>query len=648
MGSEAAFGIASVIITILIVFYFIKLNKVYNFQSGLFLVLVIDNGITSLSQVVTWSFRRSWPACPVWIYELSSYVYFITHLLMVGFLFLYLFSTIKIWREITVWVRAAILIPISIGMLIVLSNPFTHLIYSYSKDGVYHREAGIITTYLTFIYYFSLMVFTLIWYRKSFSIRRHRQIRLILGLGLMSVLVQLFLPDVKIEVCTIALCGFIMFLFVQNPMEQIDSEVGVFSRQAFLERLKYNMLSRKRFDLIELMLPDFREQTVVLSNDEKTVLLRQIAEFISSVLSNGNVYHTEQTIFVLEVIRPEAREVGGMIRRIKTRFEEPWEVAGKKIQLAGRMLRLILPTEAQDDQLVLGVMSRFEKSTPESRVMMASDFDLQTINRNQKITGALARAMEKKHFEMRYTPVYSPGLERIVAAEVSVRFFDDELGYVYDDEIYSFAERSGHAVQLGELIFERSCEFIEKNDLKAHGLSFLGMHVHPAMCLQYGLMDKLKDIAHAHHVDPHMLCLQISEYTVSKASKGFKENLAKLSGDGLRFCLEDYGSGFTSITSIFELPFSVLKVNKSVMQATMFNEKARITMDSTLAMARELSMMTMVEGIDEEAHFKLISDMACDLAKGNYFFEQLDEEEFLRVLRMSEEKDRKEGGNSAL
>ena len=70
----------------------------------------------------------------------------------------------------------------------------------------------------------------------------------------------------------------------------------------------------------------------------------------------------------------------------------------------------------------------------------------------------------------------------------------------------------------------------------------------------------------------------------------------------------------------------------------MSNEKARITMDSTLVMARDLSMMTMVEGIDEENQFEMISDMACDLAKGKYFYEQLVEEEFLQVIQLKASK----------
>ncbi len=648
MTYEAAFAISSVLLSALIIYYFIRLNRVYNFQSGLFLALVIDNLLTSVAQAGSWMHRYFVPSTPVWVYDLLSYIYFITHLSMVAILFLYLLSTIKLWREISPVIRAAIIVPITICMIVILSNPLTHAIYYYTDDTIYHRGEGIFTTYITFAYYFALMIFVLIRYRKSFSAKRRGIVLLILMMGLGSVLIQFYLTEIKVEVVTITVCGFITFLFIQNPTVQMDAELNVYSRQAFLERLKYNMLSRKRFDIIELVLPDFREQTQVITGEQKTALLQKIADYLSAEMPNGYLYHTEQTIFVLELIRPEAKEVGSILRKIRARFEEPWECGEKQVRLDGRLLRLILPTEASDSSLVLGVMNRFEAGSSENRVMTAADFNLKEIERNQKITGALARAMEKKNFEMRYTPIYSLGLERIVAAEVSVRFLDEELGYVYDDEIYNYAERSGHALQLGEMIFEKSCEFIEKQDLKSQGLSFLGLRLHPAMCLQYGLMERLKEIAQAHHVDQRMLCLLISEYTVSKASKAFKENLTKMAMEGLRFCLEDYGSGFTSITSIYELPFSVLKVNKSVMQATMSNEKARITMDSTLMMARDLSMMTMVEGIDEENQFTLISDMACDLAKGKYFFDQVDEDEFVRVLHMAAEKDRKEGDDNAV
>ena len=110
-----------------------------------------------------------------------------------------------------------------------------------------------------------------------------------------------------------------------------------------------------------------------------------------------------------------------------------------------------------------------------------------------------------------------------------------------------------------------------------------------------------------------------------------------LADSGVNFCLEEYGSGYTDISSVYDLPISMIKINKSVLRAAVRNEKARVTMESTLELAHELSMKTAVSGVEDERYYNLIPDMPCDYATGNYFFEQLDEEGFRRLLEDREE-----------
>ena len=325
-----------------------------------------------------------------------------------------------------------------------------------------------------------------------------------------------------------------------------------------------------------------------------------------------------------------------MMRAITKRFAEGlWEVPEGEIAMTARLLRVKMPDEVRDEETLAGVMNRFEQSTYEPRAMTTEDFDLAEIERTRNITAALARAMEKKQFEMRYTPIHSVALGRVIGAEATLRFYDDELGYVYDEEIFNYAERSGHTLQLGELIIERTCRFISEQNLKEQGVRFVGVRLLPAMCLQYGLLEKIIGIVERYMIDPKILYLQLSEYTVSKANSVFRENMKRMEEAGIRLCLEDYGSGFTNITSIYELPFKVMKINRSVIRAALGNEKARVTMECTLELARELSMMTMIEGIDSEEYFHMIENMACDFAKGNYLFEQLDADDFLKVVRIS-------------
>ena len=632
MSYEAAFSIAAVLLSIQIVANFIRFNRVTNAQSTVFIVLVVDNALTALTSIIKWVARTFMDEPPLYVIEMCSYIYFITHFLVVFLMFFYLFSTIKKLRELTIWIRGVILVPAFFILLAVLSNPATHYIFYHSMDGVYHRNSGIVVLYIGFVYYMGLILFALIYYRKSFSARRRNIILFVLAMAIASTLIQLFFIDLVVECVTEAVCALILFLFIQNPMERLDPDLDVLSNAAILDRMKHNLMSRTRFDMVEVILPEISEYEHTGGQESMTLLLKSVAYFLSTRAETMNIYRIDKGAFALEILTPHTGEVSAVIKTIQERFEKPW--GEDQVMQSVRMLHITLPTEMQDDILMQGVMNRFAKSPHEIRLMTTSDFDLGAIKRNREINGALVRAMEKNNFEMRYTPVYSQALERVVAAEVALRFFDEELGYVYDDELFRFAQQNGNVMQLGELIFDRTCSFIKEKKLDTYGLSFLGVRLHPSMCLQYHVMERLKDIMDKYELDPKMICLMLSEYTVSTAGSDFKESVAELEKTGVRICLEDYGSGFTSITSIFEMPFSVLKINQSVIKAAMGNDKARITMECTLTMARELDMMTMVEGIDDKEYFNMIENMACDLAKGNYFYEQLIEDEFLEVIQL--------------
>lgn len=636
MSYEAAFSIATVLLSAQIVANFIRFNRVSNAQSKLFVALVLDNAITALTSIIKWVSFSFLDTTPLYLIETCSYLYFITHFLVVFLMFFYLFSTIKTLKELVVWLRVLIIGPAVLILLAILINPVTHFIFYHSSDGVYHRSVGIIIIYLGFVYYIGLILFALLFYRRSFSARRRNIILIVLAMGIASTMIQLFFIELVVECVTEAVCALILFLFIQNPSERLDLDLDVLSNAAFLDRMKYNLISRKRFDMIEVILPEIGEYENAGGQESMTMLLKSVTFFLSTLAENMNIYRIDKGIFALEIITPHTGEVSKVIKNIQDRFNKPW--GEDAVMQSVRMLHISLPTEMQDDMLMQGVMNRFAQMPHEIRLMTTSDFDLESIRRNREINGALIRAMEKNNFEMRYTPVYSQALERVVAAEVALRFFDEELGYVYDDELFRFAQQSGHVMQLGELIFERTCSLIKEQELDKQGLSFLGVRLHPSMCLQYHIMERFQDIMDKYELDPRMICLMLSEYTVSTAGNDFKESVAKLEKTGVRICLEDYGSGFTSITSIFEMPFSVLKINQSVIKAAMGSEKARITMDCTLTMARELDMMTMVEGIDDKEYFDMIENMACDLAKGNYFYEQLVEEEFLQVIHMKAAK----------
>ncbi|MCR4586471.1 MAG: EAL domain-containing protein [Lachnospiraceae bacterium] len=642
MNVEASFAFAAIVISVLILYYYYRLNKVKNTQGAFFVWLVVDNTLTALSSYMRWAVDKYVSDVPDMFYYAMSYIYFITHTVMIVLIFLYIFSNVRSWREMPAFAKAFVIVPVSLALIFIATNPLHQLVYSYDGN-IYRRESGIIVVYITFIYYFISTLFVVIWFNKSFSNKGRTVVLTILGIGLASVVIQLLLPEMQVEVFAIALSELILFLFIQNPTEQIDAALGTYSKTAFSEKMRDNIISRRRFDLIVLDIRSYRDYEAKHEKGGRP-LMKAVAYRLRELASDIGIYKVAENTLAIEIIRPKAREATELISRVEADMDGIWDVEGEKVSLQGHLLKLCMPGDISDYEQLQVLIERFRNKAYESRCMSINDFDMQSLDRYRHISGALARVIDKKQFEIRYTPVYSMALSRVIGGEIAVRFYDDELGYVYNDEIFSYAERSGHALQLGQLIFEDVCSFISEHRLSDLGLSFLLLELMPDISMQPSMYSKLKGIADRYRVDPKIFCLQVTERTVSRATPTFRENINEMNAAGIRFCLEDYGSGFTNIASIYEMPFSILMVNQAVMHAAMGNEKARITMDSTLTMARDLSMMTMVAGINDEKMFGVISDMAVDFAIGNYFFEQLDGEEFLKVARLSAEE--RDGGEN--
>jgi len=649
LNNDASYAIAAIVISILVIYYFIKWNRVSNFQNSVFLVLVSTNAITAVLIVIRWICFLPAVNAPIWVASTLTLGCFITHSLILPLLLFYTLSNIRIWREISLWFRIVVLTPISVLMVVVLMNPYTNFMFSYASDGTYCRERGIAVPYFVAGYYVCMIIYILIRYHKSYSFNKRITLLFVIVVNVLAVVAQLLSPEFPIEICVIAISTLIVYFIIQNPYEQLDQEAGVLSRVAFLEKMKHNLLSEKRFDLIEIVLSDYNEVERKSDIHMSLAAIEKIAEYLKNISAGDAVYRVDKAVFCIEIFKPVEEDVAKLLAEIKNRFCEPWTHEDSEILFTAKQCHLRMPQEIKDVDLLMGILKNFTEQAYDIKVMEATDFDLAAVERSKKITNALAKAIEKNNFEMRYTPIYSIKQQKIIGCEASVRFYDDELGYVYDEEIFHFVEKSGHMLQLGEMLFERTCEFVSKNNLEQRGIEFVGVYLLPAMCLQFGLMEKLLDIVERYRINPKILYIQISEYTVSKATKLFRENISVLEAAGMKFCLEGYGSGFTNIASIYEMPFSVLKLNKGVVQSALKNSRAKITMECTLSLAHDLNMMIMVEGIADSEFFSMISKLPCDYAKGNYFLEQIDDKDFLRFIDETEieNKAKDKGGKEA-
>ncbi|MEE5989879.1 MAG: Oxygen sensor protein DosP [Firmicutes bacterium ADurb.Bin354] len=633
---KVTFAIAAVVMSGFVLHYHIRMNRVRNSQNVIFDVMVISNAVTAVNDLVQTFFKVYLGSADYRLFYLGSFLYFCTHTLIVPFFFGYIYSNVRTWREMRKSLRCVIVAPLALAMLMVFLNPFTDWIFYYLEDGTYVRGSFLWSLYACTAIYLLGIAYVIIRFRRNFIHKKIRTIVIGVTICLIAVVLQGVYKDSSLETMAIAFTGLYFFLMLQNPRDQIDAEYPVLSRQAFGDTVRYWLVGKIRFDIVALNVPDLRKIEVRRAEDNKQEM-EEIFSFLRDSAPEAELFHLSEGMFAFIIARPPQGYVDKMISRIMKRFQEPWQgFKGEEI-LPVKALRLRVPDEIPDEHVFNGVLNKFATVGVAGTVMGVEDFELHDIERNSKISAALVRAIDKNRLEMRYTPIWSLKKKRIVGVEVAVRFYDDEIGFVYDDEIFKYAERSGHVLRLSEMVFEGACSFYEKNLLAYRNIDMLSIRIYPSMRLQFGMMDKLMETVKAHGIETGTITLLLSEYTMSVVNDNFKGEMKKLADSGVNFCLEEYGSGYTDISSVYDLPISMIKINKSVLRAAVRNEKARVTMESTLELAHELSMKTAVSGVEDERYYNLIPDMPCDYATGNYFFEQLDEEGFRRLLEDREE-----------
>lgn len=649
MPAGVGYIIATVMISFVIIIYFNKTRKIAVFQDEILLLLVVMNCLTAVCELIRYGMVALLGSGNVAVGTLvaCSTGYFATHILVLPLMCLYILSIAKAWRETSLLFKVTFIVPLLLAGYMIVTNLQNGCLFTMTADGVYQRGEHILLFYLIAGYYLIYLAGLIFVYRKYYSFSRKMIFGAAIAMCAASTLFQFVFPEQTIETTAIAIGSLILLFFIQNPGAQIDRVTGAYSKKIFYSVMRHNCLFGNRRELYAIYLDNLQKDDFNADYEKLDDALSQMVTFFGNLHSKCNVYRVDKYAFILEFSKLSEAKAEAVLEEIRQRFGQPWGYVECNLYLKAKIGRISIPGELHTLDQLLGVLDRMTLEEYTEETLRVEQFPLEELERSKKISDVLAQSMENHGFDMRYTPICRLKDRSIVGAEVTICFYDDTLGYVYDDEILAFAEKAGHVANLGQMIFEYTCRTIGEEKLEELGISFICIQILPALCMLQGLSDKLIDIMEKYHVNPSSICLQISEAAIANATGAFRENMELLADKGVKFCLTGYGSGYTNISSIYDLPFSFIKFSKSFVQSALVNDKARITFECLLALTRELNIESRVPGIDDLDFFDMASDMACDYAEGDYFFEQLDMAGFRHLMEDAAEQTGKETEEAA-
>jgi len=258
----------------------------------------------------------------------------------------------------------------------------------------------------------------------------------------------------------------------------------------------------------------------------------------------------------------------------------------------------------------------------------------------QDVIQNMAAALENREFVVYYQPKHNLDDEGIIGAEALVRWKSPEKGMISPGLFIPIFESNGFIMKLDFYVWEETCRFIRTQLDKGINLKPISVNVSRINLYNPELVQDLISLVEKYNIPLDMLELEFTESAYTDNPQLMIQTMAELQKYGFTVEMDDFGSGYSSLNLLKDVPVDVLKVDLNFLSKTSNSDKAITIMSSIMRMAKWLAIPSIVEGVETAEQIKYLKSIGCTMVQGYYFSRPLPEEEFLNYIDMYENRKR--------
>jgi len=250
----------------------------------------------------------------------------------------------------------------------------------------------------------------------------------------------------------------------------------------------------------------------------------------------------------------------------------------------------------------------------------------------QSVEGSILRALEREEFRLHYQPRVNLTTGTVVGVEALVRWDHPERGLIPPAEFIPVAEDSGLIVPIGRWVLREACRQAKTWWTAGLGRVPVAVNVSAVEFRSTGFVDGVTKVLadYAGHVGG--LELELTESVLMQDTEAAGQPLQALKALGVRLTLDDFGTGFSSLSYLRRFPISTLKIDRSFVQELSGPAGDRTLVAAIISMGKSLGQMVIAEGIETEDQLAALKQLGCDEGQGFHFSRPLPPDDFATYL----------------
>lgn len=412
-------------------------------------------------------------------------------------------------------------------------------------------------------------------------------------------------------------------------MAYYDSLTGLYNRNYFVRRLSdYVRKAQEEQEIVSVLLidiDDFRKVNDGLGIIVGDELVQQLGSFLKEMSSEDIITcHLNSDVYCMAIYGPRGQKsVANIHERIQERTRKPFILSGgQEISITVSIGVAEYPESAATALELIGCAEIVMYKSKDLGKNNLQYFDTPILNaflHNVKIENELKEAIYNNNFELHYQPQYYAGNRELRGMEALIRWRDGSGRMVSPAVFIPIAEKNGAIVSIGRWVMEESIRQFALWQHKRREAMILSINVSPIQYMKDGFVDELLQLLSIYQVHPQDVELEITESVLIEDFDKVTAKLRMLRDYGIRVSLDDFGTGFSSLSYLKKLPIDTLKIDKSFIDTVMSDAATRVITESIITMVRTLGLETIAEGVEQEQQYKYLHAIGCDIIQGYYF-----------------------------
>jgi diguanylate cyclase (GGDEF)-like protein/PAS domain S-box-containing protein len=438
----------------------------------------------------------------------------------------------------------------------------------------------------------------------------------------------------------------------ENKLQHLafyDQLTGLPNRRLLMDRLQHALTSSKRIGrsgaLLFLDLDNFKTLNDTLGHDIGDMLLQQVAQrLVSCVRKDDTVARVggDEFVIVLEFLNENSQnaldQTEAISEKLMATFRQKYHLDMHEYSCTPSIgITIFNGHHASIDELMKqSDIAMYQAKQAGRNTMRFFDPKMQVIvDAHAALENDLAKALEQQQFQL-YYQIQVDELNRPLGAETLIRWKHPERGFVSPMQFIPLAEESDLILPIGQWVLDTACAQLKLWERDALTCDLiLAVNVSAKQFRQYNFAAQVQATVRRHAINPNLLKLELTEGMLVENVEKIIEAMNTLKEIGIRFSMDDFGTGFSSLQYLQKLPLDQLKIDQSFTRNMGIVEGSNEIVKIIIAMANSLNLDVIAEGVETEEQQKVLYFYGCNHYQGYLYSQPVPIDQFEALLKQT-------------